>query len=131
MSPTVDARDGYWCECWTQSPATGAAPALIGSFETATPREAVRWVRANLFSIATALDEQPFKQARYWVTTGQDYAIDALQHGHAFTLTLTQRTTHITWTARPVSFLPLLHRRNAQLPPCAYRFAPKARTPRA
>jgi hypothetical protein len=23
---------GYWCECWTQSPATGGRPAIVAGF---------------------------------------------------------------------------------------------------
>jgi hypothetical protein len=127
MTPASVTRHGYWCECWTQSPATGANPALLGSFESSSPRQAIHWVRTGLLTIASALDEEPYRQARYWVTDGQTYSAQALHQGRSFSLTLTQRSTRITWTVRPVSFLPLAHREGRQLPECAYEFSPKAR----
>ncbi|WP_432071314.1 hypothetical protein [Streptomyces sp. AA1529] len=131
MSTATLTRHGYWCECWTQSPATGTAPALLGSFDATTPRQAIHWVRTSLLTIAPALDDEPYRQARYWVTDGQTHSAQALHHGRPFSLTLTQHSTRIAWTARPVSYLPLLHRQGRQLPTCAYEFAPRPRTSRA
>ncbi|WP_405804064.1 hypothetical protein [Streptomyces sp. NBC_01187] len=128
MNLAIVTRHGYWCECWTQSPATGADPALLGSFDASSARQAIRWVRTSLLAIASALDEEPYRQARYWVTDGQTYSAQALHQGRSFSLTLSQRSTHITWTARPVTFLPFVHRHGKQLPPCAYEFSPKDRT---
>ena len=35
-------RPGYWCECWTLSPATDPGSVLLASIETDSPSEATR-----------------------------------------------------------------------------------------
>jgi hypothetical protein len=42
------------------------------------------------------------------------------------TVTITHASTRVTWTIRPVLFLPLAHRQVAELPACAYDFKPHA-----
>ncbi len=42
------------------------------------------------------------------------------------TVTLTQAHTRITWTIRPVTFLPLADRQAAQLPAYAYDYRHQA-----
>jgi hypothetical protein len=63
--PTPLIRRGYWCECWTQSAATGEAPALVASIDVATPADAIRWIRIALRTITPALDRAASRDA--WV----------------------------------------------------------------
>ncbi len=39
-------------------------------------------------------------------------------------MTVTQATTRITWTIRPVIYLPLAHRQGTVLPACTEDFKP-------
>ncbi|CAL9576012.1 hypothetical protein SUDANB2_04922 [Streptomyces sp. enrichment culture] len=41
-------------------------------------------------------------------------------------VSVTHASTRITWTIRPVVFLPLAHRQGVELPACAYDFKPHA-----
>ena len=40
---------GIWCECWTESPSTGEAPARLMGFRAATPNEA--WTSDNAVTL--------------------------------------------------------------------------------
>ncbi len=42
------------------------------------------------------------------------------------TVSVTHEQCRITWTIRPVIFLPLAHRQSAELPVCAYDFKDQA-----
>ncbi|MEU6009807.1 hypothetical protein [Streptomyces sp. NPDC047453] len=41
-------------------------------------------------------------------------------------MTITHASTRITWSIRPVLFLPLEHRQGIELPACAHDFKPHA-----
>lgn len=103
---------GYWCECLVNG-------GKLGSFDATDAAQALRWVRISLMMIATSLDEEPYRQARRWATHEQPQAVQALRGGKPQGLTLKHRTTEITWTARPVTFLPLANRQGANLSACA------------
>ncbi|WP_413800499.1 hypothetical protein [Streptomyces iranensis] len=115
-------RPGYWCECWTSSPATGPRSVLLASIETDNPSEATNWVRITVRTIASALDRETAHEAWDWITYGHKEAEDALTNGEAATFALTQQDTHIEWILRPVIFLPLAHRESQRLPACAEQF---------
>jgi anti-sigma regulatory factor (Ser/Thr protein kinase) len=102
---------GYWCECLVNDD-------LLGRFDATSPEQALRWVRISLMMIATSLDEEPYRQAQQWTRDEQTQALEALRYGKPQDLTLKHRTTEITWTARPVTFLPLAHRQGRTLPAC-------------
>jgi hypothetical protein len=40
-------------------------------------------------------------------------------------VSVTHADTRITWTIRPVFYLPLAHREGSKLPACAYDFKPQ------
>jgi hypothetical protein len=44
---------------------------------------------------------------------------------HPCTVSLTPTNTRITWTKRPVLFLPLAYRQTTELPACTYDFRPQ------
>jgi hypothetical protein len=115
---------GYWSECWTQSPTTGDAPALLASFDTTSATHAIGWIRVTLRTIASALDPEEFPGVWGWLTGGYMADIEALTHTKPRTVTINHGHTHIQWTARPVLFLTLAHRQNANLPACAGKFTP-------
>ncbi|SCK43481.1 ATP-binding protein [Streptomyces sp. WMMB 322] len=103
---------GYWCECTVNG-------GKLGSFDATDPEQALRWVRTSLMMIATSLDEDAYRQAQNWTSDGQLPALRALHDGNSETVTIKHETTEITWTTRPVSFLPLANRQGAILPTCA------------
>lgn len=52
----------------------------------------------------------------------------ALLRTEPCTVTVTQAITRITWTIRPVLFVPLAHRQGSELPACAHDFKPHNRS---
>ncbi|MFJ4785867.1 hypothetical protein [Streptomyces sp. NPDC088794] len=115
---------GYWCECWTQDLTTGAMPALHASFDAHSAPQADRWVAVALRTISPALDPDASEEAWAWLYDGRITTRKALLRAEACTVSVTQADTRITWTIRPVLFLPLAHRRCSELPACAYEFRP-------
>ncbi|MCR8574016.1 hypothetical protein [Streptomyces sp. Isolate_219] len=111
---------GYWCECSTTNfSEAGQQPFLVASFDTATPLEAIRWIRIALRTVASALVDESAQQAWHWLTHGHRQALKALQDREGIALTIRHRTTLMSWSARPVIYLPLAHRNGARLPHCS------------
>ncbi|MGW7514840.1 hypothetical protein ACWGJ2_04540 [Streptomyces sp. NPDC054796] len=113
-------KRGYWCECH-RTDENGAEP-FTASFDAYTPHQAVRWIRLGLRIIVSGLGPEPAEVAWTWLHEGHRQALHDLATGQPVTLTLHHRTTTITWTARPVLFLPLAHREGRKLPTCADHF---------
>ncbi|MFF9477408.1 hypothetical protein [Streptomyces sp. NPDC014733] len=131
MSPTAVPvpRPGYWCECWTQSPATGETPVLLASCEGDSAVQAVRWIRVALSTITSALEAEAAAHARRWMAGGYVSAIETLAYNTPYTFTVSHRDTRIEWTARPVLFLDLAHRTATELPACTETFTPRPKAP--
>ncbi|WP_326689754.1 hypothetical protein OIE63_23095 [Streptomyces sp. NBC_01795] len=91
---------GFYCECYINE-------RRLGTFDAYSPHEALHWIRTSLTMITTALDEEPYRRARRWLDHDQEQAAQLLTEGRPHTLTLKQRTTQVTWTTRPVTYLPL------------------------
>ena len=117
---------GYWCECWTHDLTARRRPALLASIDAHTAPQADRWVAATLRTIAPSLDPEASDEAWTWLYEGRIETRRALLRNELCTVSITQDTTRITWTIRPVLFLPLAHRQSAELPACAYDFKPHA-----
>ncbi|MFF1308391.1 hypothetical protein [Streptomyces sp. NPDC058307] len=115
---------GYWCECWTEDLTTETRPVLRASFDAYTAPQADRWVAVALRTISPALDPDASQEAWEWLYDGRITTRNALLRAEPSTVTLTQARTRITWTIRPVIFLPLAHRQGAELPSCAHGFTP-------
>ncbi|KDN75398.1 hypothetical protein DF19_24715 [Streptomyces olindensis] len=122
-------RRGYWCECWTQDLTTQQQPALLASFDAYSAPQADRWVAVALRTISPALDPDASDEAWMWLYEGRVHTRRALLRAEPSTVTITQASTRVTWTIRPVLFLPLAHRQEGELPACADDF--KAHTPHA
>ncbi|MGX1250186.1 hypothetical protein RKD48_002697 [Streptomyces ambofaciens] len=118
---------GFWCEYWTQdvNDETGW-PALRASFDAYSAPQADRWVAVALRTISPALDPDSSDEAWAWLYDGRIDTRRALLRMEPCTVSVTHARTCITWTIRPVVFLPLLHRQGAELPACAYDFNPRA-----
>ncbi|MFV2118239.1 hypothetical protein ACE14D_07235 [Streptomyces sp. Act-28] len=115
---------GYWCECWTQNLTTTEAPVLRVSFDAYSASQATRWVAIALRTISPALDSNASDRVWTWLYEERAETIQALMRSEPCTLTITQAGTHITWTIRPVPFLPLAHRQSTELPACTQSFQP-------
>ncbi|MFJ6085393.1 hypothetical protein ACIQI8_28760 [Streptomyces sp. NPDC092369] len=118
---------GYWCECRTQDLTTGAMPALHASFDAYSAPQADRWVAVALHTISPALDPDASEEVWAWLYDGRIATRKALLRAEPCTVSVTQASTRITWTIRPVVFLPLAHRQCIELPACAHDF--KLQTP--
>ncbi|WP_329339257.1 hypothetical protein OG252_26710 [Streptomyces sp. NBC_01352] len=117
---------GYWCECWTQKLSKDQQPALHASFDAYSAAQADRWIAIALRTISPALDTAASEQAWEWLYEGRVDTRRALLRAEPCSVTVDQAGTRITWTVRPVIFLPLAHRQSIELPACAYDFKPHA-----
>ncbi|MGW0842126.1 hypothetical protein ACWD26_18515 [Streptomyces sp. NPDC002787] len=120
-----EARRGYWCECWTEELTDNGELALRASFDAYSAPQADRWVAVALRTISPAFDPEASEQAWQWLYDGRIDTRRALLRSEPCTVSVTFFTTRITWTIRPVIFLPLAHRDRAELPACAYEFKPQ------
>ena len=120
----ITTRSGFWCECWTEGLDGQLPPALFGSYDAYSEREADGWVSTILRTISPALDADASQEA--W-TRLYDQRIDkrrALLRREPWTVSVTHINTRITWAVRPVIFLPLARRQDSELPACAHDFKP-------
>jgi hypothetical protein len=120
-------RWGYWCECWTQDLTTDKPPALHASFGACSAPQANRWVAVALRVISPALDPDVSEEAWDWLYNGRIETRRALLRSEPCTVTVIQASTCITWTIRPVFFVPLAHRQGTELPACSLGFKPETR----
>ncbi|MEU7556777.1 hypothetical protein [Streptomyces eurythermus] len=118
-------RYGFWCECWTESLTKQGPPALVASFDAYSASQADRWVAVTLQAISPALDSDASTDAWEWMYDGRIDTRRALLRAEPCTVSLTHAGTRITWTIRPVLFLPLAHRQDTELPACAHGFTPR------
>lgn len=125
--PMSRIRRGYWCECWTQPTTTDgqSEPQLRASFDAYSAPQADRWVAVALRTISPALDADASDEAWQWLYEDRVHTRRALLQMQPCTVTVTHTDTRITWTIRPVLFLPLAHRQTTELPACAYDFKPQ------
>ncbi|MFB7501600.1 hypothetical protein ACFC09_44325 [Streptomyces sp. NPDC056161] len=114
---------GYWCECRTEDLSGDQPPELRASFDAYSPSQADRWVAVTLRTISPALDPDASDQAWVWLYQGRVATRRALLRSESCTVTVTQAGQRITWTMRPVLFLPLTHRQGV-LPACVDDFRP-------
>ncbi len=63
-------------------------------------------------------------EAWAWLHDGRAETMRALLRQEPCTVTIPHVGTRITWTIRPVFFLPLEHRQGTELPTCAHGFKP-------
>ena len=116
---------GYWCECWTEDLTEQWGPALTASFDAYSAPQADRWVAVALRTISPALDTDASDEAWEWLYEGRIETRRALLRAEPCTVSVTHAKTRITWTIRPVLFLPLAHRQAAELPACTHDFKPR------
>jgi hypothetical protein len=119
-------RHGYWCECWTQDLTEEERPTLRASLDAYSASQADRWVAVTLRTISPALDSDASDVAWAWLSQGRIATRQALLRSEPCTVTITHAQTRITWTIRPVLFVPLAHRQGLELPACAYACKPGA-----
>ncbi|WP_329344250.1 hypothetical protein OG866_22900 [Streptomyces sp. NBC_00663] len=117
-------RHGYWCECWTQGLTEEERPTLRASLDAYSASQADRWVAVTLRTISPALDSDASDVAWAWLSQGRIATRQALLRSEPCTVTIPHAQTRITWTIRPVLFLPLAHRQGVELPACTNDFKP-------
>ncbi|MFB7932612.1 hypothetical protein ACFC4C_26265 [Streptomyces sp. NPDC056039] len=116
---------GYWCECWTEDLTQAEQRILHASFDAYSAPQADRWVAVALRTISPALDPDACNEAWTWLYDGRISTRRALLRMEPCTVSVTHADTRITWTIRPVTFLPLAHRQGVDLPACAHDFKPQ------
>ncbi|MFE9995577.1 hypothetical protein [Streptomyces avermitilis] len=115
---------GYWCECWTEDLVERTWPALRASFDAYSAPQADRCVAVALRTISPALDPEASEEAWSWLHEGRILTRRAVLRAEPCTVSVTHASTRITWTIRPLLFLPLAYRQGFELPACAYGFKP-------
>nr|WP_232544252.1 hypothetical protein [Streptomyces buecherae] len=73
-------------------------------------------------TISPALDADASDEAWEWLYEDRVHTRRALLQVQPCTVSVTHADTRITWTIRPVLFLPLAHRQATELPACAHDF---------
>ncbi|MEV5234571.1 hypothetical protein [Streptomyces pseudogriseolus] len=116
---------GYWCECWTKDVTGTEGPARLASFDAYSAPQADRWVAIALRTISPALDSDASDEAWTWLYEERAETRRALMRSEPCTVTITHADVRITWTIRPVLFLPLAHREEGS-PACAGLSSPAA-----
>ncbi|MEV4907055.1 hypothetical protein AB0N46_20750 [Streptomyces albidoflavus] len=98
----------YWCHA--DHSGTGASSAVLNDIITDSPGIAVEWVRESVRAVSVALDRETFHAVWGWL--GDHRAVEAavieLRRGKPYAFTAATPATSWTWTAYPVSVLPLL-----------------------
>ena len=124
---TYKPRQGFWCECWTEDLTDETEPpTLRASFDAYSAPQADRWVAVTLRTISPALDPEASDEAWGWLYQGRIKTRQALLNAEHCTVSISNADIRITWTLRPVIFLPLADRQGPELPACAYDFKPHA-----
>jgi hypothetical protein len=102
---------GYWCEGWTQSPATGDDPAPLAGFpfRATTASQAVRWIRGTVRTVVLSLDPDAVEPAWNWIRSGYINDVEALIRNQPCAVDISYADTRIGWTVRPALFLPMVH----------------------
>ncbi len=116
---------GYWCECWTEQFTGTGGPARLASFDAYSAPQADRWVAIALRTISPALDSDASDEAWTWLYEERAETRRALMRSEPCMVTITHADVRITWTIRPVLFLPLAHREEGS-PTCAGLSSPAA-----
>ncbi|NBM17072.1 hypothetical protein [Streptomyces sp. GC420] len=116
---------GYWCECWTQQLADEDQPTRLTAIDAYTPAQAVRWIAVALRTITSALEPAASAEAWDWLYEGRHHTAKALRQSEPCHISITTAGTRITWTARPVLFLPVAHHRGSNSPACTKQFRPR------
>lgn len=96
----------------------------MASFDAYSAPQADRWVAIALRTISPALDSDASDEAWAWLHEERAETRRALMRSEPCTVTITHAEVRITWTIRPVLFLPLAHQQGAELPACARTFKP-------
>lgn len=86
------------------------------------PRRRTAAGAPGIVRITPALDAEAFEEAWERLYDGRIETERTLLRAEPCTVSVTQNSTRITWTIRPVLFLPLGHRRSAELSSCAHNF---------
>ncbi|NLU67753.1 hypothetical protein HCC30_10785 [Streptomyces sp. HNM0574] len=98
---------GYWCEWWVSDP-SAPAPRRMQACPVGAPSNALRWARAGLGVIASALDEPASSYVFDWLGSDPREAEAGLARGEPFAFSVSCGVARFVWTARPVDFLPLV-----------------------
>jgi hypothetical protein len=108
---------GYWCECWTEDldrQRGRRLPPRLASIDSYSAPQADRWVAVALRTITPALDFEASDEAWDWLYEGRIETRRALLRSEPCTVSITQDRIRVTWTIRPVLFVPLAHRNGAR-----------------
>lgn len=94
----------------------------MASIDAYSATQADSWVAIALRAITPALDSEASDEAWDWLYDGRIETRRALLRSEPCTVSITQDRICVTWTIRPVLFVPLAHRQGVELPACAYAF---------
>ncbi len=101
-------RPGFWYERVSYRSLASADVLTAAYFSTTNPAQAVRKVRVEVRTLASALPTQEMIRALSWADgDGCIAAIAALHRGEPCGFSLNTHDAWVEWTIRPVTFLSL------------------------
>ncbi|QEU92992.1 hypothetical protein [Streptomyces kanamyceticus] len=110
---------GFWCECRVEDLVSGGRPELTTHFGAYSAAQADGWLSTALRCIAAALNPPTAMETWDGFYEGRIDTRRALLRAEPCTASIADARTRITWTIRPVRFLPLAARDEVELPACA------------
>ncbi|QDO42914.1 hypothetical protein FNV62_36515 [Streptomyces sp. RLB3-17] len=125
LPSTASTQPGFWCECLLTSTESDST-VLVGSLDAYAALDAVRWIRIAVRMLVSVADEAEAEPVHEWLLFGSNPTAAALERGKPFAIALRHEQLRLAWSARPVSFLPLAHRADRALPPCAQEWSQPA-----
>lgn len=103
---TVSSQRGFWCECWTANLTAQQEPSLLALFAAHSPSQTDRWISVILAAISPTLDASASDEAWERLYEPRIETRRALLRSEPHTASVTHAETRLTWTIRPVLFLP-------------------------
>ncbi|MFI7321610.1 hypothetical protein [Streptomyces venezuelae] len=115
---------GFWCECWTKDLTARGRPTLTTSFGAYSAAQADSWLSTALQTMTSTLNPTTPMETWDGLYENRIATRRALLRTEPCTASITYTGTRITWTVRPVLFLPLADRNEAEPPACTEDFKP-------
>ncbi|QES46048.1 hypothetical protein DEJ49_17270 [Streptomyces venezuelae] len=113
----ADLQRGFWCECWAEDLTTPDHPMVKTAFGAYSAAQADGWLSTALRVITKELTPDAPTVTWDWLYESRIDTRRVLLNSEPRTLAVTYAGMHVTWTIRPVLFLPLADHQKPELMP--------------
>lgn len=125
----AELHRGFWCECWAEDLTTPDHPTVTTAFGAYSAAQADGWLPTALQVITKELAPDAPTDTWDWLYESRIDTRRALLDAEPRTLSVTYAGVRVTWTVRPVLFLPLANHQKPELMPCGAHLAWKPHGP--